>query len=987
MKHKIHRPVIIFASLAIILLSFSAREPARGQDPPYLKFMNHTWVDSVLNSLNEEEKIAQSIWLATWSNRGISHFIEINNLVESLGVGGLIFFQGTAAKQAELINQYQSVAKVPLTIAMDCEWGTGMRLDNLIDFPYQMTLGAINDDSLIYRMGTVIGEHMKILGLNYNLAPVADINNNPSNPVINYRSFGELKDNVAVKSAMYSNGLQDRGIVATAKHFPGHGDTDVDSHFDLPVLSHSKERFDSLELYPFRYLVENGVGSIMTAHLSIPSLGTTVNMPSTLSPEVINSLLRDEMGFRGLIITDAMNMQGVTKYYEPGVAEAMAYLAGNDIIEFTNYPELAIESIQKLRVEGKISSQEIDSRCRKILAMKYWTGASQAKPVPTTGLEESINSSATKALIRDLYANALTLLINNDNLIPVRRLDEIKIATIAVNSNEKRLFQEMTDRYCRADHFYWTEGAAGERELLEKLTGYDLVITAIYGTDQRPSANFGITPAMRSFLGRLPVNMNKITVWFGNPYGIDKFNELELSEALLLAYQENSFTEELSAQLIFGAIGAHGRLPVTINERFGAGFGLITPGNLRLQYGYPENAGMNSDRLVHGIDSIVEKGLNAGAYPGCEVMAARNGVVIFHKTYGYHTFDRREYVLAGDLWDIASVTKITAPLAGLMKLDEMGLFNTGDKLSSYWPSFRHSDKGELRMDEILAHQAGLVAWIPYWEKTIKENGRYRANAIRYEQTERYPVSVASGLYLRNNYKKKIYREIKKSPVGEKKYLYSGLPFFLFPQIIENLSGIGYEDFLNQNIYHRLGAYNIVFNPLRSYPESRIVPTEYDSLFRRQQLRGWVHDEGAAMMGGLGGNAGLFTTAEDMLKMVEMYRQMGSYGGDQIISSDILMKYTSAPFTDNDNRRGLGFDKPQLPFMVSDIKDIYPCQGASLSSFGHSGYTGTFVWADPEKGISYIFLSNRVYPTRNNNLLSDMNIRTSVLQLLYDSITD
>ncbi|MEZ5000027.1 MAG: serine hydrolase domain-containing protein [Bacteroidales bacterium] len=335
----------------------------------------------------------------------------------------------------------------------------------------------------------------------------------------------------------------------------------------------------------------------------------------------------------------------------------------------------------------------------------------------------------------------------------------------------------------------------------------------------------------------------------------------------------------------------------------------------------------------------------------------------------------------------ASVTKVSAALAGLMKLDDMGLFSTDEKLGTYWPALGRSEKADLRMDEILAHQAGLVAWIPFWKKTVRNDGRFKGRTIKHEESGKYPVIVADGLYLKDNYRNKIYNEIKRSPVGEKKYLYSGLTFFLYPKIIENLSGERYEDFLNEKIYHRLGAYNIVFNPYRFYPVSQIVPTEVDTLFRKQLLHGFVHDEGSAMMGGFSGNAGLFATASDLIKLVEMYRRMGNYGGDQIIGADILEKYSTAPFLDNDNRRGLGFDKPQLPDMVDNIEEIYPCRGASLSSFGHSGFTGTFVWADPEKEVSYVFMSNRVYPTRENNLISDMNIRTEILQAIYDSIIE
>jgi beta-glucosidase-like glycosyl hydrolase/CubicO group peptidase (beta-lactamase class C family) len=974
----------MFRHIAIALILSFPVSKLTAQDPPFLEFSNHPWVDSVMNTLSLNEKIAQSIWLATWSNRDLSHYTEVTDIIRNNNIGGLLFFQGNAEKQAELVNYYQSVTRVPLTIATDAEWGAGMRLDGIPDYPFQMTLGAIRDDSLIYLMGRRIGKDLRETGVTVNLAPVADINNNPANPVINYRSFGESPDIVASRAIQYSRGMQDEKVLATAKHFPGHGDTDTDSHLALPVIRHSVERFDSVELVPFQQMINTGTGAVMTAHLSIPSLDPTPDTPATLSRVIVTGLLKESMGFRGLIITDAMNMKGVTSMFQPGEAEALAYIAGNDIIEYVTDIPLAIESIRKKVDEGVISAEEVDARCRKILAMKWWSGAAAFHPIDNKNLSERLNGNSSKAFIRELYSSALTLLINNNNTIPVARLDRKRIATVSINRDGYSPFNEMTDRYTLADHYFLPEGSEADSNLLNRLSGYDLVIAGIFGTDQRPYRNFGINDQIKGFMGLLAENASVITVYFGNPYAIDKFEECEKSDALLLAYQENNYTEELSIQLIFGATGAHGRLPVTINSRFRQGDGILTPGNQRLQYGYPESAGLSSEYLYHTIDSIAGYGLEKGAYPGCEVIIAKNGIVIFHKSYGHHTYDRRIETRIGDLWDLASLTKISAPLPALMKLDEQGLFSTSAALSTYEPYFKGSDKGDLRMDELLAHQSGLTAWIPYWKNTVRPDGSFRWRTFKHEKSDRYPVEVSDNLYLHRKYIKKIYREIKESPLGDKKYRYSDLPFYLFPSIIEHLSGTEYEDFINENIYYKLGAFDLVYNPYRYFPDSRIIPTEFDAQFRGGLIQGYVHDEGAAMLGGYSGNAGLFATANDLLKLIEMYRRMGNYGGDQILAREVVEKYISSPYASQGNRRGLGFDRPQLPEDVRDPQNRYPCLSASESSFGHSGFTGTFAWADPEHDISYIFLSNRVYPTRENNLLSELNIRTSILQALYDA---
>ncbi len=373
------------------------------------------------------------------------------------------------------------------------------------------------------------------------------------------------------------------------------------------------------------------------------------------------------------------------------------------------------------------------------------------------------------------------------------------------------------------------------------------------------------------------------------------------------------------------------------------------------------------------------------AFPGCEVIAARNGIVVFHKTYGYHTYDNRIAVEPQDLYDLASVTKVSSTLAGLMLLNSEGRFSPDETLGYYLPYFRRSNKGDIVMRDFLAHQAGLTPYIPFWKETLKKDGEYKRRIYNCKQTRRYPLEVAQGLYINKNYRKKMFSEMKKSALGDKKYVYSDLTFIIAPGIIENLTGEKWNDYVTDSIYRKIGAFDLTFNPYLKYKPDRIVPTEYDSLFRKQQFIGTVHDEGAAMLGGISGHAGLFATANDLLKLMELYRRMGNYGGKQIINKAVLKEYSSVQFPGNDNRRGLGFDKPLLNNSQMPQEEAYPAKSASPGSFGHSGYTGTFVWVDPESGISYVFLCNRVYPTRYNNRLSNMNIRSDILQSIYDSI--
>lgn len=982
-------PEKILITLCVLILSahFSSAYPVPG-DPPFTRYLNHPWVDSVMKTLTIDQRIAQCIWIAGYSNRDISHEVEISDLIRKYGIGGIVFFQGTPQKQAELTNYYQKISKVPLFISMDAEWGLGMRLQNVEKFPYQMTLGAIENDSIIYKMGAAVGRQLIRMGVQVNLAPVADINNNQENPVINYRSFGESRENVTSKALMYMKGMQDNGVLACIKHFPGHGDTRTDSHLDLPVISHSRERLDSMELFPFLNLINEGAGSIMTAHLSLPSLDPSTNQPSSLSRIIVTDILKTRMEFKGLIITDAMNMKGVTKFYGPGIADAKALEAGNDIIEFVTDVEAAIRETKNLIASKKITTNDIDLKCRKILAAKYWSGLNRSRPIPKENLTESLSSASNLALIRDLYSEALTVLNNKENLIPLRDIAGLKIATVAINSDKITMYQKRLLDYHPADTF--AIDPSDDRltgSFLDRLSDYDIVIAGVFNTDQRPGNNFGIKPGLNSFLSRLTASKKTIVTYFGNPYALGKLDALEKADALILAYQENDYTGDLSAQLIFGGIGGRGKLPVTISKRWPSGYGIRTGGNLRLSYGVPENAGLSSSLLSSKVDSIARSGLFLKAYPGCEVMIARKGKVVFHKTYGFHTYDNRIPVQKGDLYDLASVTKISSTLAGLLLLDSQGKFSPDKTLGDYLPYFRNSNKSDLLMKDLLTHQAGLVPFMLFWKETLKHDSIYRKKYIRHEYSPKFHLKVADNLYITDKFKERMLSEIRKSPLGEKKYVYSDLTFIISPMIISQVTGEKWYEFVTKNIYHKLGAFDIVFNPGLKYPADRIVPTEYDSLFRKQQLLGTVHDEAAALQGGISGHAGLFATANDLMKLMELYRRMGNYGGEQIVSEEVMKRYTSVQFPENNNRRGLGFDKPNLNNNNLRQEDTYPTKGASPQSFGHSGYTGTFVWMDPVYEISYVFLANRVYPTRYNSRLYDNNIRTNILQAVYDSITD
>jgi len=625
----------------------------------------------------------------------------------------------------------------------------------------------------------------------------------------------------------------------------------------------------------------------------------------------------------------------------------------------------------------------LERRVREVLAFKYWNLQENHVSDKSLDKRQHVGKASQKALVRDLYAASLTVLKNQENILPVKDLEKTKIACLALDQKILTEFQKVAGLYTQTDNYFWKTGMENSEKLLSDLAAYDLVMAGLY-PGQDPSDT-------ETFLKAIAEKTNLVVVKFGdlkveNTESIANLGAIPGLQALILSYETNSMIESLSAQLIFGGIEGSGRLPMQLGDLYPRGSGLSTPGGLRLQYGLPESAGLNSRDLKTAIDSIVKAGLEAEAYPGCQVIVARKGTVVFHKAYGYHTYNRRIKVRKDDLYDLASVTKISGPLSGLMKLEGLGKFSYQDQLGDYSEAMEGSDKADLELKDVLAHRAGLYPWIPYHELTLKKNGQYKKRFIREEEGGKFTVQVYDKLYLNSSFKDKIFRTIRKSELGEPVYRYSGLSFFLFPTIIEDLSGQAYEEFLSENIYRRLGAWELLYHPLSSYPSSRIVPTEYDSIFRKDVVHGYVHDEGAAVMGAYAGNAGLFASSNDLLKLIEMYRRMGSYGGEQIIPAEVLKEYTTYQFPELEIRRGLGFDKPLLGERDGTPGD-YPCPGASPSSFGHSGFTGTYVWADPEHEITYVFLSNRVHLTRENSLLYDMNIRTSILQSVYDSMVD
>lgn len=951
---------------------------------PFSQHMNHPWVDSVLRTLTPDEKIAQLIVVAAFSNRDGEHEQQILKLIREQKIGGLIFFQGGPVRESRLINTYQAASKVPLLMAMDAEWGLGMRLDSTISYPYQMTLGAIQNDSLIYEMGVEVARQLKRAGLHINFAPVVDVNNNAENPVINFRSFGENKNNVTRKAIAYMRGMQDNGILTTAKHFPGHGDTGTDSHYALPQIIHSRQRLDTLELYPFRELIKAGVGGVMVAHLNIPALDSARG-PSTLSKRIVTGLLRNELGFTGLVVTDAMNMKGVTASNPPGVVDKDAILAGNDMLEFTEDVSKTISEIRKAIKDGKITQKEIDERCRKILAIKYWAGLNHTKFVQMANVTSDLNNAGAELLNRKLVEASITVLKNENEILPLRDLDKIRVASVSFARNQLTMFQRTLSLYTKVDHFVVPNEASQPYvdSISARLKNYNQIIVGIHDDPGRPYNRVALAQPALNFLGALSTQHNVIVAAFKNPYVLNKLNSVEAADGLIVTYQDNVDTEDLTAQLIFGGTSASGRLPVSIGTKFSAGDGLNVKGGIRFKYTLPEDAGFDSGKLYKKVDSLVNQALSVKAIPGCQVLVAKDGKVVMHKAYGYQDYADTLAVKKTDLYDLASVTKISTGLPSLMKLYDEGKFKLEATLADYLPKFKRSNKADIPMYDILTHQARFRPWIPFYQDMFKKNGRYKWSTVSNDSSRRFPIKLKNKMYLHRKYPDRIVNAIRKSPLqGERKYVYSDFFFILAPRVVESMIDQDFQTYIQTNFYAPLGASSLTYNPFLKYPKNAIVPTEHDYYFRNQAIHGTVHDEGAIMLGGVSGHAGLFGNANDLAKLMQMYLNMGEYGGKQFIKEETLTEWTRTRFPENNNRRALGFDKPNLVYAGDNNNTA---KDASAASFGHTGFTGTMVWMDPENDLLYIFLSNRVNPTRDNTRLYQLNTRTNIQQALYESL--
>ncbi len=929
--------------------------------------MNH-WTDSVFASLSMDERIGQLFMVIADIKTTDQNVQKLMRYVREAKIGGVLFHKGTPTDQAYLTNKMQKASKVPLFVSLDGEWGLSMRLNGTTRFPKNMMLGAIEDNLLLRRYGEEVARQCKVMGIHINFAPDLDINSNVDNPVIGIRSFGEDGKLVSEKGLAYSDGLEENGILSVAKHFPGHGDTSEDSHETLPLVQQTRARLDSVELVPFKDYIRKGYSGMMTAHLAIPAFEKQKGRPASLSKAVVTDLLQKELGFQGLCFTDALAMKGASskKSDNPCV---QALLAGNDILLGPATPISDFAAVKEAIETGVITMASVEERCRKVLRYKYICGLNHYEPIPLKGLDERLNTAHAAWLAAELNAQAITVLKNEENVLPLTNIGKQKVAILSIGSPINDKFSETVNRYVKADLFTVTRtmNATTVQQIYSKLNKYDVILCAVH-TVRIPESQALLQLAKQKKL---------IYSFFTIPYFCKSYKKsITNAKALVMGYEDTPLAQEYAAQVIWGGIGAKGKLPVSIPDLYFAGTGVYTE-KTRLAYHEPEAVGIDPARLEE-VTRIAEEGLKNKAYPGCQVLVAKDGVVVYNRAFGYDDDEHKRAVTMESVYDLASSSKATGTLLAVMKTYDENKFKLDDKVSTYISELKKSDKKDISIKELLFHQSGLVPSIAFYTKAMSK-GKFKSELVSKKPGENYPLKVANGIYLNSSFQDTVVQMIKTSKLGAKKYRYSCINFILLKIMSERLMKQPMDILLQDDFFGPLGAWHTTYNPLQKMDSLQVMPTEKDEIVRHQWIRGYVHDEAAAFQGGVSGNAGLFSNANDLAKVLQLYLNEGEYGGERLLSQSTVRLFTQTKSPTC--RRGLGFDKPEVGESNSS-----PCGSlASPSVYGHTGFTGTCFWVDPDKQLIYIFLSNRVCPTRSNGKLSSMNIRTRIQDAIYQSI--
>lgn len=955
------------------------------------------WVDSVMNKLSFKEKVGQ-LFIYTIAPVDTKRNLELlHEAVDTYKVGGLLFSGGKMQTQVDLTNRAQKQAKVPVMITFDGEWGLAMRLRGTPVFPRNMVLGCIRDNQLIYEYGREVARQCRQIGVQVNFAPVADVNINPKNPVINTRSFGEDPVQVADKVIAYAYGLEGGGVLSVCKHFPGHGDTDVDSHKALPVLPFTRERLDSVELYPFKKAIRAGLGGMMVGHLQVPAIEPIGGLPSSLSRNVVYDLLTDELAFKGLIFTDALAMKGVSGN---GNVSLQALKAGNDMVLAPRNLKDEIPAVLEAVEKGELSKEDIENKCRKVLTYKYVLGLKKKPFVQLSGLEQRVNSPQARDLIRRLNQAAITVLNNKNHILPLHADKAQRIALLEVGKpGETETLAKQMSRYASLSRFRLRPNQTEEenRRLRDSLATYKRIVIAV--SEQR------LAPYHPFFAKFAPESPAIYLFFTPGKMMLQIHRAVSDASAVVLGHSHNSDVQRQTADILFAKATADGRLSASLGGLFPTGAGVtITPESP--SHFIPEEYGLSS-ALLKKIDTIALDGIQQGAYPGCQVVVLKNGHIMFDKAFGTYAGKGSPRVESTDIYDLASLSKTTGTLLAVMKLYDKGRFNLTDKISDYLPFLQRTDKKDITIREILYHQSGLPPWLPFYQEAIDKDSydgrlfsarkdaqhsvrigtatwanpkfKFKSEYISPVKTGDYTVQICDSLWLNRSFRKVIEEKIVETPLKQKRYVYSDIGFILLGMLVEQLAGMPMEAYLQREFYGPMGLERTGYLPLRRFAKSEIVPSNKDRFLRKETLQGFVHDEASAFFGGLAGNAGLFSTAREVAHIYQMLLNGGEIDGKRYLSKETCQLFTTE--VSKISRRGLGFDKPDM----QDSKKGNCASVAPAGVYGHTGFTGTCAWVDPENELVYVFLSNRIYPDVTNRKLNQLHIRERIQEAIYGAM--
>ncbi|MBN08935.1 MAG: beta-N-acetylglucosaminidase [Flavobacteriaceae bacterium] len=941
------------------------------------------WVDSIYNSLSIHDKIGQLFMPMVFSDRDSSHLNETLSLIKRNKIGGIIFSKGTSKSQIEWTNLFQSNSKIPLLITMDAEWGVAMRLNDVLAFPWNMTLGAINDDDLIEEIGNRIGHQAKRIGLHMNFGPVLDINTNPKNPIIGNRSFGESVKVVSNQSSLILKGMQKANLLTSGKHFPGHGDTSKDSHKTLPTIKFGKERINNVELAPYRKLIKEGISSIMIGHLNVPSLQDK-GIPTSLSKNVITEILKHQLGFNGLIITDALNMKGVSEEKNLGNIDLAAFLAGNDILLMSENIPKGIKSIEKAYYSGIINESRLKHSVKKILKAKYKSGLKNFLPI--NKLKTSLSSTRDTMLVSRSFQKAITALENKENILPLKANQTY--GYLKIDKGDGTYFNSQLNKYSKIDNvsIFKAQDIINQA----KRNNWSALIIGWHSPakDNNPFLKNKLPSKVIQIIKKVSSKVPVIINVFGSPYAVSQIEKLKEIKGLIVSYQNNKISQLVSADALFGINQIEGKLPVSVGNKYKFSTGIYIPPKNVLGYSLPAMEGFNIKKLEK-IDTLAQIAIDSLMTPGIQLLVSRRGKVIYQKNYGYHTYQKLKKVNDSTVYDLASLTKILATLPLIINEVSIGDISLNTKIKEILPDWRSSNKSNISLKEILSHYGRLKPWIPFYIETLDKKGRPKRRLYNSKQTKKFPIRVTENLFLKRKYEDKIINKIKNSDLIDsfnlKNYTnkknYSDLAFFIAKEFLESKYLKNLDVLSEEMIFKPLNLKFTTYNPKEKFTEDNIAPSEIDDYFRYTTLKGEVHDMAAAMQSGVGGHAGLFSNAYEIAVIMQMFLQKGDYNSHKFFKSSAFDLFNQCYYCEFGNRRGVGFDKPQISGTGST------CGCVSSKSFGHSGFTGTYTWADPEKEIVFVFLSNRTFPSMENNLLTSHNIRTRIQGLIYDALED